>query len=53
MYYTVKLTKNNLHQEFVQWLTATAKRKLEQDLAKQTVKEPGLSWTVELTKAPS
>lgn len=50
MYYTVTVTKGDLKQEFVQWLTAKARAQLTRRLQAQVAREPGISWTMTLTR---
>jgi hypothetical protein len=54
MYCVVKLYKSAVQvQQYTQWLTAKGVQQLEKQLAKQQVREPDLTWTVELFKVKS
>lgn len=50
MYYTVKLTKGDIAQQYTQWLTAKARAQLIKKLDAQVAREPGLVYTVTLFK---
>lgn len=50
MYYTVKLIKGTIAQQYTQWLTAKARAQLIRKLDAQVAREPGLAYTVTLFK---